>query len=98
MFRGRIDDAAAARVEPGDRGGEDHAALTLLQFRQGRLGPEQATLDVDREQLVIGLAELVGRQFGKRGVNIEDAGIADENVEPAEGAHRLGDGALVVGE
>ena len=64
----------------------------------GRLGAEDNALDVDPEQLVIGLAKLVLVELGELGVDIEDAGVADENIEPAKGAHRLGDGALVVGE
>jgi len=44
------------------------------------------------------LAELVRLQLGKRGIDIEYAGIPDKHVEPAKGPHGLGDRALIVGE
>ena len=43
-------------------------------------------------------AERLLVELGELRVDIENAGIADEHVEPAEGAHGLGDRALVVGE
>jgi hypothetical protein len=80
-------------MRPGDRGGEDHpAAAARPHRRQGRAGREIGAAEVDAEHPVPFLRLDVLDQRPRI-----DAGVLDEDVEPAEGFHRRRHRALRIG-
>ncbi len=72
--------------------------MLLFEFVERRLGPQDAALDIDREQFVAGGGDAGFRQVGKPQEAVEHSGIADENVEPAKRGDGFRDRPLVVVE
>ena len=87
-----------ARVHARHGCGEDHAAARLLELGECRLRAEQASLDVDTEQLVACLGELVLGNLGEGNRAVEHSSVADEDIQVAKGVNGFRNGPLVVVE
>ena len=84
-LRRRISRPAGAGADAGDAGGaDDRAAAALLHHRRGMLDREKRTDQVDPEDLV----PVGGRLLEDRGEPARNAGIGEEDVEPAMLADR----------